>query len=104
MEAISLALNGRIGGRGILKELNPHWFNTDLVAEFLSLRKAGMKPALPPSLIELYLQDTDELLGLLGAVKADAPTNACSGIRVESWSGGLTIMKPCCYRCWAPTT
>ncbi|WP_242443119.1 AAA family ATPase [Pseudomonas sp. LFM046] len=44
MEAISLALNGRMGGRGILEELNPHWFNTEVVAEFLSLRKAGKKP------------------------------------------------------------
>lgn len=80
MEAISLALNGRIGGRGILDELNPHWFNTETVAEFLSLRNAGKKPALPEILIELYLQDIDELQGLLGAVNADVPTNACPGI------------------------
>ncbi len=46
MEAISLALNGRIGERGILEELNPHWFNTEMVDEFLSLRQAGKKPAL----------------------------------------------------------
>jgi energy-coupling factor transporter ATP-binding protein EcfA2 len=80
MEAISLALNGRIGGRGILEELNPHWFNTDVVTEFLTLRRAGMKPALPQILIELYLQNTDELQGLLGAVNADVPTNACPGV------------------------
>lgn len=80
MEAISLALNGRIGGRGILEELNPHWFNTEVVTEFLTLRRAGMKPALPQILIELYLQDTDELQGLLGAVNADVPTNACPGV------------------------
>lgn len=80
MEAISLALNGRIGGRGILEELNPHWFNTQMVAEFLALRRAGMKPALPQILIELYLQNTDELQGLLGAVNADVPTNACPGV------------------------
>jgi energy-coupling factor transporter ATP-binding protein EcfA2 len=80
MEAISLALNGRLGGRGILDELNPHWFNTEMVAEFLDLRKAGNKPKLPQILIELYLQDTPELQGLLGAVNADVPTNACPGI------------------------
>jgi len=38
MEAISLALNGRIGGRGILEELNLHWFNTVSVREHLALR------------------------------------------------------------------
>ncbi|HCL3680300.1 TPA: AAA family ATPase [Pseudomonas aeruginosa] len=80
MEAISLALNGRIGGRGILEELNPHWFNTEVVAEFLALRQAGKKPSLPEILIELYLQDIDELQGLLGAVNADVPTNACPGV------------------------
>ena len=80
MEAISLALNGRIGGRGILEELNPHWFNTEMVAEFLALRRAGVKPALPQILIELYLQDTEDLQGLLGAVNADVPTNACPGV------------------------
>ncbi|MFJ2689171.1 ATP-dependent nuclease [Pseudomonas sp. NPDC087336] len=80
MEAISLALNGRIGGRGILEELNPHWFNTEMVAEFLALRNAGKKPKLPEILIELYLQDTLELQVLLGAVNADVPTNACPGI------------------------
>lgn len=41
IEAIALALNGRIGGRGVLEELNPYWFNTDMVEEFVALRKAG---------------------------------------------------------------
>jgi putative ATP-dependent endonuclease of OLD family len=30
MEAVSLALIGRIGGRSVLEELNPHWLNTEL--------------------------------------------------------------------------
>lgn len=80
MEAISLALNGRIGGRGILEELNPHWFNTEMVAEFLALRNAGKKPKLPEILIELYLEDIPELQVLLGAVNSDVPTNACPGV------------------------
>lgn len=80
MEAISLALNGRIGGRGILEELNPHWFNTEMVAEFLALRKAGKTPKLPEILIELYLQDVADLQMLLGAVNADVPTNVCPGV------------------------
>jgi len=44
MEAISLALNGRIGGRGILEELDPHWFITDVVTEFLTLRRFAWIP------------------------------------------------------------
>lgn len=80
MEAISLALNGRIGGRGILEELNPHWFNSEVVAEFLTLRKAGKVPKLPEILIELYLQDTADLQLLLGAVNKDVPTNVCPGL------------------------
>ena len=80
MEAISLALNGRIGGRGVLEELNPHWFNTEVVADFLARRKAGERVALPQILIEIYLQDEAELAGLLGAVNADVPTTACPGV------------------------
>ncbi|WP_256677673.1 AAA family ATPase [Pseudomonas sp. PB103] len=98
MEAISLALNGRIGGRGILEELNPHWFNTDVVTEFLTLRRAGMKPALPQILIELYLQNTDELQGLLGAVNyrsSITPTNgAPSPIANSHGDRGRSVWLP----------
>ena len=80
MEAISLGLNGRIGGRSVSEELNPHWFNTELVEEFVKLRKAGKKPAMPEILIELYLRDQDELQVLCGAVNSDVPTNACPGV------------------------
>ncbi len=80
MEAISLGLNGRIGGRGVMDELNPYWFNTELVEEFVELRKAGKKPALPEILIELYLNDHAELQVLCGAVNTDVPTNACPGV------------------------
>ncbi|MCO7577575.1 MULTISPECIES: AAA family ATPase [Pseudomonas chlororaphis group] len=80
MEAVSLALNGRIGGRSVLEELNPHWFNTELVQEFVAQRTAGKKPALPEILIELYLRDDDELQVLCGAVNTAVPTHACPGV------------------------
>lgn len=38
MEAIALALTGRINGRSAAEELNPHWFNTDVVREFIEKR------------------------------------------------------------------
>lgn len=80
LEAISLGLNGRIGGRGVLEELNPYWFNAELVSEFLAQRNAGRKPALPEILIELYLQDRDDLQGLCGTINVDVPTTACPGV------------------------
>jgi predicted ATPase len=80
LEAISLCLNGRIGGRGVLEELNPYWFNADLVSEFVAQRNAGRKPALPEILIELYLQDRDDLQVLCGAINVDVPTIACPGV------------------------
>lgn len=83
IEAIGLALNGRIGGRGILEDLNPYWFNTDLVEEFVAARLAGKKVALPEILIELYLDGRDELQSLCGAINTDIPTNACPGVSLR---------------------
>ena len=34
LEAISLVLNGRLNGRWIGDELNPYWFNTEVVRDF----------------------------------------------------------------------
>lgn len=42
MEAIGLALNGRIGGRSAQEELHPYWFNKELVDKFLE-NCAGVK-------------------------------------------------------------
>jgi len=80
MEAISLALTGRISGRGVMEELNPYWFNTELVSQFVAARKAGQKPSFPEILIELYLRDDDDLQVLCGAVNSAVPTNACPGV------------------------
>lgn len=80
MEAISLALNGRISGRAILEELNPHWFNTDLVDEFLNALSFGKKPSFPEILIELYLRNDAELQMLCGAVNTSVPTDVCPGV------------------------
>lgn len=80
MEAISLALNGRIGGRGVFEELNPYWFNTELVQDFVEQRQAGKTPAMPEILIELCFEDKDELQVLCGAVNTEVPTKACPGV------------------------
>ncbi len=80
MEAVSLALNGRIGGKSVLEELNPHWFNSELVEQFVASLNAGQKPSFPEILIELYLRDDAELQVLCGAVNTSIPTNACPGV------------------------
>lgn len=80
MEAISLALNGRIGGRSALEELNPYWFNRTLVDDFLQACSRGERPALPEISIELFLDERPELQFLAGAINSARPTKSCPGI------------------------
>jgi putative ATP-dependent endonuclease of the OLD family len=46
MDAVALALTGRINGRSVSEELNPHWFNSDVVAKYVQERKSGLRSAL----------------------------------------------------------
>ena len=54
LEAIALGLTGRINGRRAAEELNPYWFNTEVVDKFVSDRQAGKKVA-PPEMPWLVL-------------------------------------------------
>ena len=83
MEAIALALTGRISGRGAQEELNPYWFNTNLVTDFISKVRGGERPPLPDIHIEVFLKDCAELQRLCGAHNSDLPTNACPGIAMR---------------------
>jgi putative ATP-dependent endonuclease of OLD family len=83
MEAIGLALTGRINGRAAAEELNPYWFNTELVEDFVKERKAGSCVAWPEIRIELFLENRDELQQLCGAINTDIPTNACPGVAIR---------------------
>lgn len=80
MEAIVLALTGRIHGKSAQEELNPYWFNATLVSDFLQNRKDGKQVALPEIHIELFLENSDELQSLCGAINSDVPTIACPGV------------------------
>lgn len=80
LEAVALALTGRLNGRAAAEELNPYWFNTTLVAEYVRSRLDGGRPSLPEILIELFLEDTPELQSLCGAVNSELPTHACPGV------------------------
>ncbi|OWW18064.1 ATP-dependent nuclease [Noviherbaspirillum denitrificans] len=81
MESIVLALTGRINGRSAAEELNPHWFNTGVVADFIAKRKRGEPQRFPEIDIEVFLENVPELQELCGAHNSDTPTNACPGVR-----------------------
>lgn len=83
MEAIALTLTGRINGRTAAEELNPYWFNIELVEEFVRSRTAGKRVPWPEIRIELFLENSNELQQLCGAINTDVPTNACPGISMQ---------------------
>ena len=83
MEALTLALTGRIFGRSASEELNPYWFNTDIVEAFVKGIKEGKRIAWPEIRIELFLENSDKLQQLCGALNTEVPTNACPGITLH---------------------
>lgn len=84
LEAIGLALTGRINGRPAFEELNPFWFNQDEIAAFFAARKNGQQVAPPVIDIEVFLADRDEFARhLLGAHNSDVPTHECAGVRLR---------------------
>jgi putative ATP-dependent endonuclease of OLD family len=83
MEAIALALTGRINGRSASEELNPYWFNTTLVADFVRKRKNGERVALPEICMELFFENCDQLQSLCGAINSEVPTAACPGVSLK---------------------
>ena len=83
IEAIALVLTGRINGRTASEELNPYWFNTELVQEFVKECAAGNRVAWPEIRIELFFENSDKLQQFCGAVNTDIPTIACPGITMR---------------------
>lgn len=84
LEAIGLALTGRVNGRPAAEELNPYWFNAKLVTDFFAARAADQTVAAPTIDIEIFLEDRDEFAPyLLGAHNSDLPTNESAGVRVR---------------------
>lgn len=84
LEALTLALTGRINGRPAAEELNPYWFNQDVVAAFFADRASGRHVAPPEITIELFLADRDDLQRkFVGAHNTDVPTRDCPGITLK---------------------
>lgn len=112
MEAVTLALTGRINGRSASEELNPYWFNTAVVEEFIKKRANGDPVSFPEILIELSFVDLPELQSLCGAINSHVPTTACPGVtmrisanpeyaaELEEWVKTPTSLLPVeYYRC-----
>jgi len=83
IEAIALALTGRVNGRFASEDLNPYWFNRSQVEHFLTKLQGGDHPPLPEIRIELFFEDREELQQLCGAINTDVPTTACPGITMR---------------------
>ncbi|MDW3218628.1 MAG: AAA family ATPase [Acidimicrobiales bacterium] len=83
IEAINLALTGRLNGRGLHEGLSPYLFNQDATKEFVEALQAG-DPATPPKMIiEVYLGDgAEEAEVLRGSNNLDGE-DAC-GVRLQA--------------------
>lgn len=82
LEAVAMALTGRVGGRWIGEELNPYWFNLSDLERFFTdgfIDTASRKPEI---LIEVYLESRDphvqKLTGRINSSGENAP-----GLRVH---------------------
>lgn len=116
MEAIILAMTGCVNGRSAAEELNPHWFNADVVADFAIKRAQGQLQRFPEIDIEIFLEDVLELQELCGAHNSDLPTNACPGVRIrcipnpdystelQAWAKAPSPLLPVEYYCVEWTT
>jgi len=82
LEAVRLALTGRLGDKWLGYVLSPHLFNQTASTCYVDAIQAGEHPALPELIVDLYLQASDETADLKGTNNTtleDAP-----GLRVRA--------------------
>ncbi|MEJ6014183.1 AAA family ATPase [Corynebacterium sp. H127] len=60
LEAIAITLTGRIGRSRASDELNPYWFNKELVAEFFKAKRMGLTAEFPEFRIDLHLESEEK--------------------------------------------
>lgn len=84
IEAINLALTGKLNGRPLAQEFSPYIINLEATREYVSALQAGGKePATPPVLIiDLFLHDSDEAEILRGTNNLYGE-DAC-GVRIQA--------------------
>lgn len=83
IEAITLALTGRLHGRAFEQELSPHLINRNATQEYVTaLKSGGDPPTPPPIIIEVYLNDANAAEILRGTNNLSGE-NTC-GIRLQA--------------------
>jgi len=83
LEAVGLAITGRVNGRPASEELNPHWFNQNLIATAIAGRSRGEPVRAPEILIEVTLDNDSDLAPFIGADDLYAPTSHAPGVRMR---------------------
>lgn len=82
IEAINLALTGRLNGRSLQQELTPYLFNEEARKEYVEKLRAGETVAPPEMIIEVYL-DSDDGTGVLwGSNNLDG--SRAFGVRIQA--------------------
>ncbi|MEV6637870.1 AAA family ATPase [Actinoplanes sp. NPDC051470] len=81
LEAINLALTGRLRGNQIAAELSPFLINLDATRQYIAAMRSR-RTAIPPEiLIEVYFDDTDDLAALKGT--NNSLREAAPGVKVR---------------------
>ena len=81
LEAIGLALTGRIRGRLLAQELSPYLFNKEVVDEYIEALRDGLEAKPPEIIIDLFLDSKTApatLKGTNNLLKTDEP-----GVRIR---------------------
>lgn len=84
IEAIHLALTGRVHGRALAQELSPYFINREVTQQYIEKLKSGDNiPPLPPTMIiDVFLKDAEEMDILRGTNNVSGE-DAC-GVRIQA--------------------
>lgn len=67
LEAINLALTGRVHGRALLYELTPYFINLEATRNYIDQLRAGANPTPPQMIIDVFLDISSETEILRGS-------------------------------------
>jgi len=82
LEAVGLALTGRLHGKLLAQELSPHLFNSDTVSDYIAKLQSGEVVNPPEIIIDLFFDDDGELAGLRGTNNLLGTNEA--GVRIRA--------------------
>lgn len=82
IEAINLALTGRVNGRLFAQEISPYYINLSVAEEYIQALQVNAKAVPPSIIIEVYLEDGGEAEILRGTNNL-LGEDAC-GIRIQA--------------------